>query len=474
MGRRQTNGLLVVGLTALIAASPSADAQQRGGGSYPTVIGSTGKPYGPTQAEWQYRQQYGRPSPGSNGGGMEYVNGYPGGGGGYGGGGRGWGGWGPQLFIGFDPFSYYPGQGYIYYPSTATYNNGYSYNLNYGAPISPVVPTLSPAVMQPLPPSDPLGGALGGSAARYNQQQIPTMTPADGVDAVIAPSSPRAVETSLQYQTEGDFQLQMMNYYAAGERYRKAIDAARDRAEPRVRLAVTLMARSRFIEAVDQLKLATAIDPTYPQVCPSLDDLLGAGGGIEKARIKERVAEWTLQDGRDPNRLFLTGVVLYLDGDPHAKMVIETAIMIAGEQPHLTAFLAQRAVPIPQPAQTPAIRQPAAQVGTPALKHVPEAPKPHVPQVPTLPTPPAGVSPAAPAVTPAPAASPVMSPSPQRDTESGPPIPSLPPLPPPLPGSEGTGASSSQGTKPTPVPAAPTGDASTNQPGPALPPLQNP
>ncbi|HWL10016.1 MAG TPA: hypothetical protein VNQ76_16545 [Planctomicrobium sp.] len=352
----------------VIAGAVHAYAQS----SPPVVIGSTGKPYGPTQAEWQYRQQYGRPSPGSQGNsGLQYVNGFPGGGGFGGHGHPGWSGWGPQLFMGFDPFTAYPPQGYIFYPSTATYNNGYHYNLNngvpgFGTPPNPLFPNITPPVLQPLPTNDPLANGFGNSSATINSNKnpFPTMAPAT---PVITPSSPKAVENSYQYQTQGDIQFEMLNYYAAGERYRKSIDAAKDRADPRCRLAITLAARGRFLEAVDQLKLATAIDPTFPQTAASLDELFGASNTLEKVRVKDRVAEWTLQDPRDPNRLFLSGVFLYLDGDPHAQMVLETAALIAGEQRHLTSFLAPRNIPIPQPAMV-----------DPA-KGVPAPPQPHAP-----------------------------------------------------------------------------------------------
>lgn len=353
--------------------------------SPPVVIGSTGRAYGPTQAEWQYRQQYGRPSPGSHGNsGLRFVNGYPGGGGGgYGGYGHpGWGGWGPQMFFGFDPFMAYPPQGYIFAPSSATFSNGYNSNLNYGygGGVVPQLPNLTPPTLQPLPTNDPLGNGFGNSSATLNSNfgsnPFPNIA---NTPPVIPPSSPTAVENSFQFQTQGDLQFQMLNYYAAGERYRKAIDAAKDRADPRCRLAITLAARGRFLEAVDQLKLATLIDPTFPQTTASLDEIFGAANTLEKVRVKDRVAEWTLQDGRDPNRLFLSGVFLYLDGDPNAHMVLSTAALIAGEQQHLTAFLAPRSVPIPQPAQVPHAQEMREKEKLGQDKAVPAAPRPKPP-----------------------------------------------------------------------------------------------
>lgn len=426
----------------MTGAGPTAALAQSG--SYPTVMGFGGRAYGPTQAEYQYRLQYGRPSPGSNGSGLQFVNGYPGT---PGGGGRGnWPGWGfgPQVFMGFDPFTY-PQQGYIYYPSTARYNSFTNYN--FGAPATglpplggPVLGGVTPPVLQPLPGSELPGGGLPGglpgsglpeSGILFGKQptQFGNVSPSP---EIIPPSTPKAQENSFQFQTQGDLQFQMMNYLAASERYRKAIDAARDRPDPRYRLAVSLAARGRYLEAVDQMKLATAIDPTFFQHSATLDEVFGAQNAFEKARVKERVAEWTLQDVRDPNRLFLLGAFLYLDNDPQAQTILETAVMLTGQEPFLLAFLAPRAVPVSQPAAAGA--KPQAGTAAPEKKATPAPPVPRIPS--------------------APAETPVASPS---ATGSGVKEPVIPPLP--------TSDAASGAQSPLPVPRAPQAN-----PAPLLPP----
>ncbi|SFH68938.1 polyadenylate binding domain-containing protein [Planctomicrobium piriforme] len=425
-------------------ASSSAFAQ-----SFPTVIGSTGKPYGPTQAEYQYQLQYGRPSPGSNGSGLQFVNGYPGGGGGGGGGhggwnggggnwnhGGNWGGWGPQIYMGFDPFNY-PQQGYIYYPSTASYNNFYNYN--YGAPAGGLVADLTPSTLLPLPGNGlpnglPTSGIFQGN---YSAGQNPFASVQPAAPPV-APSTPDEQQKSMQFQTQGDIQFQFLNYLAASERYRKSIDAARDRADPRYRIALTLAGRSRFMEAVDQLKLSVAIDPTFPQHGDSLDQVFGTINTFEKTRVKQRVAEWTLQDPRDPNRLFLLGALLYMDGDPKSQTILNTAVAVSGRQEHLLAFMAPRTTPIP-------------------ATDTDLNPKPVQPQ-PPHPQPPMGMQ--RPMNPPVPA-NPVLPTPAQQPPMQQHPIPAVPPMPesreiPQLPGN----------AQPSPLPAF--GESETS--GPALPP----
>jgi hypothetical protein len=199
----------------------------------------------------------------------------------------------------------------------------------------------------------PPGSATYTVVPNPNPLPFPSIT---NNQPIIPESTPQAKENSLQYQTQGDLQLQQFNYLAASERYRKAAEAAPDRPEARYRLAITLAARSRFLEAVDQLKLAVAINPTFPQHAESLDQLFGAANTFEKVRVKQRVAEWTLQDARDPNRLFLLGALLYLDGDPKSQTTLQTATELAGREEYLLSFMAPRGTPQVSPiAETPQI-----------------------------------------------------------------------------------------------------------------------
>ncbi|WP_437228024.1 hypothetical protein SH661x_000680 [Planctomicrobium sp. SH661] len=386
----------------LILACGSTVAMAQGGRGYPTVIGASGQPYGPTQAEYQYQSRYGQPSPGSQGGGLQFVNGYPGAGGG--GGHGGYGGAYPFLYMDVSQYIAPPSSGYVYYPSTAYY--GTFGNTNYGFPQpQPFLGTPSPQIMQPLDPNQ--GGAVfsNGSATFTHFPALNNPGP------IVPQSTPKAQENSFEYQTEGDIQLQQLNYLVASERYRKSIEAARDRADPRYRMAVSLAARSRFLEAVDQLKLAVQLDPTWPQHATSLGQLFGEQNNFEKTRVKQRVAEWTLQDARDPNRLFLLGAMLYMDGDPNAKTMIDTAILVAGKQDYLLAFSAPRS-------------QQAAPATTTVAPQANGNPVPNPPQ-PNLPLP------AAPAPSPAPQLPPPQSGQPLPTK----PIPAIPPLPDELPAS---------------------------------------
>src|SRR5690606_28523447 len=129
--------IAAVSLFAAVAAEQSASAQFR----YPRVYGATGRPYGPTQAHYQYQRQYGRSWHGYGGltassasisavsgfGGLNYYHG-PVGGYGY-----------PIAPYAITPFgTYYPP--YAYYggysgpPGFADFGPTYSY-----IPMAPLV-----------------------------------------------------------------------------------------------------------------------------------------------------------------------------------------------------------------------------------------------------------------------------------------------------------------------------------------------
>lgn len=377
----------VLGMVSLCSAQP---------GRYPTVIGPSGAPYGPTQAEYQYRQRYGHASPEFMAGGIGtgYVNGYPGvpnGGYGHGGYGNGYGGYGngygyggAQAYFGFDLTPYaYPSPNYTYYPSTAYYGVAYPYG-----PFAPQ-PFLGPAA--PAVIQGGVNDLNGFNNGMMNPALVPNALGASAPngfsplqrETVIHPSPLDAQQRSLQYQVQGDELLKQLSYPAAADRYRKAIDEARDRAEPRIRMGLTYAARSRYLEAAEQFQLSTALDPNWPRAYESLDSLIGERNTLEKNRIKQRVAEWTLQDARDPVRLFLLGVLMYLDGDQRAREMFNTAQLLSGPQPHLTAFLNVADGPAPQGNQAQGNQAPAnnapAGNNAPQAKFAPPAPTLNVP-----------------------------------------------------------------------------------------------
>lgn len=326
--------VLVVGLTDFALAGPPHGA----GRSYPLVYGATGRPYGPTQAHYQYELRYGRPW---SGGGHRSHSSY------YAGGLSFWGGSAQYL----SPYGY-GGYAPVYGLNTPLYATP---NVIYSGPIYPQfgayglfgeipgVPTINHVPFQ--------NGVGGQTMIGQGFQPDPFQPHPEqfnrpvNPEPVIESATPEQRERALRLRVAGDEAFAKTDYRTAGELYREAMNAALDQADARYRFAISLAARSRFDEAVDQLKIATELDINWPGTGVTLDEMYALNEERdldkldEKNRVKTRVAEWTNRDVRDPNRLFLLAAVMQMDGDLRAKGLLETAIRLNGVERHLVAFL---------------------------------------------------------------------------------------------------------------------------------------
>lgn len=303
----------VMGSQPLAAAPPAR--------TYPRVYGPTGRLYGPTQADYQYQQQYGTPWHGLNGvpGGVGpgYVNGYP------------WYGGrhfhaasaycapflAPPVFIdGYAVYGYFD-----YAPAWPLLN-----------PVDTRLPLEHQAAMQDFLQQE--RGVWDSPLESLPVEELPRR--------FIKPSSDAAKLRSIRVQHEGDLHFRALDYSAAARDYQRSLAAAQDRPEPYFRLGLTDAARGNFRNAVLQLKLGLQLAPRWPHEGERFDDLIGEQNLMAKTLIKQRVVDWVQEDIRDPDRLFLLGVLLHIDGDAErAAILFETAARLGGMKQHLHAFL---------------------------------------------------------------------------------------------------------------------------------------
>lgn len=310
---------------------------------YPRVYGPTGRPYGPTQADYQYRRQYGRDWHGYGGinatgsgrrGNVRYNYSLNLGGSSFGYrsyprtcnyGGWGLPAWSYQSYQVWDPIVVVP-QGYV----------GGNYVSGVGPYVDPYVayPQNTPGIQNPA-----LLDTLRENDERWNGQvgndvQIVVRKP-------IKPSTPEAQLKSLKYLGQGDVYLRKLEYSKAASRYKSAATAANDLAPPRFHRGIALLGLGRYTEAINEFREGLRRDPSWPHdQAASFDSILGEENITAKQIIKSRVLDWTKDDIRDPDKLFLMGVVLYLDNDEdRAKVLFETAATLGGMTDYLAAYL---------------------------------------------------------------------------------------------------------------------------------------
>jgi len=319
-----------VGLLFILSGASIAQAQS----TYPTVYGSTGTPYGPTQAEYQYQRQYGRPwhgyggqvSPGTFGGsyvvpgslGYSSYRGYqhaaP---------------WAVPVYVNVPyPYGYTAPGPFIYGLEQLTNPGSFTSNV---APLggipqrNAVIPLAGPDLADGLGPVQPVG-------AKSDPSQRP-----------VAPSRTAAKLKSLEKQAFGDEQLRKQQWAKAYVEYRAAVDAAPDRAEAHYRLGFLFVAMQHYASAVREFKRAVFLDPTLPRTGDKLAVLFGPNSQIVRTSIIQKVADWLREDIRDPDRLFLFGLLLHYEDDARGHEVLEAAQRMASNSErfadHIAAFL---------------------------------------------------------------------------------------------------------------------------------------
>ncbi len=362
--------LLVSTLAALTALTSQTHADPPAlGVSYPRVRTHSGAFYGPTMAHTEYFRRYGHPWHGQ--GGFTVLS-YPasssfpgcgwwsapvGWGGGFWGSGfsgrsciSGFGGWGTSWsFPVCQPIVVSPGLGWWSSP----YQSWWGWNAG--------LPSL-----RPIPPAALAAADLQAALQRGLGEELALQDPVPRGLNNGAPVLPRLQESSaaaqlrsLQRQQQGDQLLSQLEYHRASQRYREAIDAAPERAEPHLHLAIALAGMKDFDEAASELKQGLDLDSDWPQTGRSLVELLGEQNIVGRIQLKQRVAEWTLKDVHDADRLFLLGTLLHLDGErDKAQILLSTAQELVGLRNHLAAFSGQASDPVALGGSSPPVMNP--------------------------------------------------------------------------------------------------------------------
>ncbi|RMG04658.1 MAG: tetratricopeptide repeat protein [Planctomycetota bacterium] len=183
---------------------------------------------------------------------------------------------------------------------------GYHYPLG---PTYPVYPVPYPVYV----PVDPPGGGV-------SEPFVPPAAPLRADDTspdreeMLAELDRRARQAAEQEIRIGDSLFAEGKYAEASVRYRRAIRADGTLADAWIRQALALIAVGNYPTAVEMMKRGLAIDPDWPKKGFNLDQLYGANGIAKRIHIGDLARE-VAADPNHAGRLFLLGVMLYLDGE---------------------------------------------------------------------------------------------------------------------------------------------------------------
>ena len=174
--------------------------------------------------------------------------------------------------------------------------------------LNPVVARPRVVVADPFQPKPPNVFDIVQQHAEKRENIPPPPDDATVVRAVSG-SSRTGKERSQQFQAEGDRWLREGQNVKAYLRYLEAQREAEDRGEVYFRQAFVLVAMGRYSHAVSKLKRGLQVDPKSAQTGKTLDDVYGVENVDHKVDYLQRVADWANADVRDPDRLFLMGVM---------------------------------------------------------------------------------------------------------------------------------------------------------------------
>lgn len=387
-------------------------------------------PYGGGESIYRYQRNYGSPNYGGYGPaspGQSFVIGgaYPvygpgfyapyGAyyGSGFGLGGGYWFGTGPSNF-------WYGPAGPVAFGIPGYGANSYTYIAG-GYPGGVYVPTTVDPGLAGLPAAEnPLLAEAWQENQQRWQQPLPESDPRpDPTQRPVMPSTAEGRRRSVQAQIQGDERLRRQAWGLAAERYRRAVETADDNAANHIRLGVALAAQNQLELASREFRRAAFVDRQIARTAPRLTELLGPDSALVRLSLMSRLTTWVEEDIRDPDRLWVLGVMLHLNEDPRATEILEAGYRLAGQGDHFLAFI--NPAPAAGPPGLPAAPSPPAGLGPKVIEIRP--PGGRIPEPPPQP----GIVPDA-ELPPAPAPAPAL-PRPAAGIPQTPKVDELPPLP---------------------------------------------
>jgi tetratricopeptide (TPR) repeat protein len=270
--------------------------------------------------------------------------------------------------------AYAPGLGY--YGPAVVANYGY-----YGTPGAYLPYPNHGFAQNPAQFTAPLADAWQENQLRWGTD-LPPSKP-DPITRPALPSSTEAKLRSLRAQMSGDEHLRRQRWQHAYVEYKKAVEVADDRAEAHFRLGIALVTIQHYDTAQLSFQRALHLDPHLPQSGLTLRSLYGEGSDLTINSIISRLTTHAEEDIRDPNRLFLLGLMLHFHGDPRAREILDVGYRLAGRGSHFLAFLQPQPV---NPGNNPVAPAPTALPPAPLSpvisgpntnpNELPEAPRP--------------------------------------------------------------------------------------------------
>ncbi len=294
-------GFVLLGAALLVGTlGQLASAQSRRGGSN-WSLHSRGFGYG--EGTRYHNRSINVPSYGYGG-----YGGY-----GYGGYGGGWGGY-PY----YPPYSVGYGGAAVYFPYGTPVSPYYGYT---GYPYDPSINYNTWQYNNYQPPLHP-------NLQEYQAQQefLKNNDPSLQPSKPMLPSSQHNRDEAANLVAQGKALMGLQQFQRSLAKFKLAIQNAPELPEPYFCMAANYLAINNGDKAIEMIQRGLTQDPYWPFSNPTLSQFYGAENIALVEQIKTRVVEWTHDNVRDADRLFLLGVVLIFEQDfANSRTLLQTA-----------------------------------------------------------------------------------------------------------------------------------------------------
>lgn len=168
----------------------------------------------------------------------------------------------------------------------------------------------------------------------------PAVTPDFEIKERIPKSTPAARKRAEELCRDGDAFFRLKDYRRAQTFYREAVKTAEDYGPARYRLATVNAATEQFTIAGMEFKKLLQVEPSWVTRGERWKELFGEGNGLARQGVVDTTSDWLKEDLRDPEKLFVMGMVLHANNDSErAEPFFQAAEQFGGKQKHLTTML---------------------------------------------------------------------------------------------------------------------------------------
>lgn len=165
-----------------------------------------------------------------------------------------------------------------------------------------------------MPPNNVQQGVPQGGADMMRRDRVDVARPVAPRTSFGSSNAERRAK-ARRFIGHGDNQFEQGEYHQAAQRYRLAIKAAPDLAEPHFRHAQALMAQGRYADAAAEFRLGGQLQPGWEKSNFRFEQVYGPEQAVRMQHLKE-LGAMAIEHDHEPDLMYLMGLSYYFGGQP--------------------------------------------------------------------------------------------------------------------------------------------------------------